>query len=91
MSNKSNKLSKVIAVLICAVFAFSLGLSFSQREVYADGTVEVGMQGGGDADHQIFYINSWGYGSDVTSITVTVNLNHSADGLNEPWGASGNV
>ncbi len=49
------------------------------------------MQGGGDADHQIFYINSWGYGSDVTSITVTVNLNHSADGLNEPWGASGNV
>lgn len=83
---------KSVCLFLCILIGFSFALQFfGTNDVYAGG-YDAGIQStDGDSDHVIIYVNSWGYGSDVESLTFTLSFNHSVDGIYKAWGQSNNA
>ena len=76
---------KFLSLILCISLTTGIALSLQNQFVRADGTVEVGVSQIVDADHGIIYINSWGFDSNVQSISLVIDVNHSVDSVYEPW------
>jgi len=75
MSSKSNKLYRVIAILICAVFAFSLLSILDQKQVLAGASASTsGVGSWGDDGGYTLNISGCSAG-DVATVTVVYNKN----------------
>ena len=83
---------RLLSLIICILLTTGISLSLFQKDVRADGSVEVGVNQS-DTDSMIIYINSWSFDSNVSSIDVVITLGKNVEdgALSEPWGNQSNL
>ncbi len=82
---------RYFSLFLCIILTIGVSLSILKQDVSADGTVTCGVSQVVDGDHVIIYINSWGFDSNISSIAVVLDVNHSVDSLYEPWGSNSSL
>ena len=79
---------KFLCALVCAFFAFSIAVNcFESHDVRADGVVECGVNSS-EIDSAVIYVNSWGFESNVESISLKIVISCSPDDVDYLWGSN---
>ena len=79
---------KFLFALVCAFFAFSIAVNcFESYDVRADGVVDCGVNSA-EMDSAVIYVNSWGFESNVESISLKIVISCSPDDVDYLWGSN---